>query len=180
MAIEYKQMPVPSVLGSPLMMPVSYGESTHYFLYGMDNNVPGEYNRSIFGPYLFDTVQSADLEWVVENVREHERQTSLPSTLTNGRVNLKPVQQASKSSLFNFNTCGKLSSNFPMPWVGKRLSNAPFFNESSCLVTLISDWYVVGPADCFEDHSQKFVLVFGDTNETAFKECFKTKNYESC
>uniref|UniRef100_A0A8W7PIN2 Peptidase S1 domain-containing protein n=1 Tax=Anopheles coluzzii TaxID=1518534 RepID=A0A8W7PIN2_ANOCL len=151
MAIEYKQMPVPSVLGSPLMMPVRYGESTHYFLYGMDNNVPGEYNRSIFGPYLFDTVQSADLEWVVENVREHERPASLPSTLTNGRVNLKPVQQASKSSLFNFNTCGKSSSNFPMPWVGKRLSNAPFFNESSCLVTLISDWYVVGPADCFEE-----------------------------
>uniref|UniRef100_A0A6E8WCZ9 Peptidase S1 domain-containing protein n=2 Tax=Anopheles coluzzii TaxID=1518534 RepID=A0A6E8WCZ9_ANOCL len=178
--VEYKQIPVPSVLGSPLMMPVSYGGSTHYFLYGMDNNVPGEYNRSIFGPYLFDTVQSADLEWVVENVREHERQTSLPSTLTNGRVNLKPVQQASKSSLFNFNTCGESSSNFPMPWVGKRLSNAPFFNESSCLVTLISDWYVVGPADCFEEDSQKFVLMFGDTNETAFKECFKTKNYDSC
>ena len=150
-AENFRQIPLPSMLGSPLQTAVWYGGRMRYFLYGMDSNQPHIFEDLVYGPYLFGTVKKKGLDWIVENMREKERQTSFISTGKNERVHLSPVQHASKRALFNFNTCGESSSSYPMPWMGHVLSNAPFFNVSICLATLISDRYVVGPGYCFSD-----------------------------
>ena len=58
--------------------------------------------------------------------------------------------------LFNFQTCGVKSStvhpggsNWTLPWLG--FVRAPNEYKTRCVVTLISDWYAVGPAHCFEN-----------------------------
>ncbi|XP_041782159.1 uncharacterized protein LOC121598876 isoform X2 [Anopheles merus] len=153
-AEKLRKIPLYSMLGSPMQKPIRYGESTRYFLYGMDiENVYGQYSLLPlkYGPYLFESVTKEALDWIVESMRVKWRQTSFISTSKNERVHLSPVQHASKRALFNFNTCGESSSSYPMPWMGNVFSNAPFFNLSRCLATLISDRYVVGSGYCFSD-----------------------------
>nr|XP_049465468.1 uncharacterized protein LOC125906401 [Anopheles coluzzii] len=179
-AEKLRQTPLSSNLGSPVQMPIRYGGRTRYFLYGMDGNQPHIFEDLVYGPYLFGTVQKKDLDWIVESMREKERQTTFISTGKNERVHLSPVQYASKGALFNFNTCGESSSRYPMPWMGNVLSNAPFFNVSRCSVTLISNQYVVGPGYCFSDASTENIIEFGIGSDTAQRECTKTNNSASC
>ena len=150
-AEKFRQTSLFSFLGTPFQTSVWYDRRMRYFLYGMDANDPNMFQNLIYGPYLFNRIMLADLDWVVENMREKERQTSFPSPTRKKRVTLKSVKQAPKRDLFNFTTCGESSNFYPIPWRGALYSNAPFFNDTKCTVTLISDLYVVSPAYCFSD-----------------------------
>ncbi|XP_320258.4 uncharacterized protein LOC1280411 [Anopheles gambiae] len=161
-ADKFKQTKMSLAMGSPFQMAVGYGGRTRYFLYGMNFQIRDTYEELVYGPYLFDAVVMSDLEWVLANMQEKEQQTSFQSATRNERVNLRPVQYDSKRTLFNFNTCGISSRRDPTPWMGYVFSNAPFFNESRCSATLISDWYVISAADCFEDPSADHIIQFGD------------------
>uniref|UniRef100_A0A182PBQ4 Peptidase S1 domain-containing protein n=1 Tax=Anopheles epiroticus TaxID=199890 RepID=A0A182PBQ4_9DIPT len=177
-AEKLRQIPLSSNLGSPLQMPVRYGGRTRYFLYGVDYNEPHIFADLVYGPYLFGTVEMADLDWIVENMRDKELQTSFLTKKKNERVILKPFQHASKRGWFNFNICGESSSSYPMPWIGNVYPKTS--NVSKCSVTLISEWYVVGPTYCFDDPTQQHIIAFGLHSDTAELECRKANNSESC
>ncbi|XP_041784058.1 uncharacterized protein LOC121599956 [Anopheles merus] len=181
---NFAKFPLHSILGSPLQVPIPYGESSRIFLYGMDNNEPHRFANLNNGPYLFHTIELADLEWIVANVRDKAHQSSFLATTRNERVNLMPVQQAAKptlEALLEFNSCGESSSSYPTPWVGNVLSNVTFSSARPCSVTLVNHRHVVGPAYCFEDASQQYSVEFGYANsDTVEKQCFKTNKYEAC
>uniref|UniRef100_A0A182JNZ4 Peptidase S1 domain-containing protein n=1 Tax=Anopheles christyi TaxID=43041 RepID=A0A182JNZ4_9DIPT len=177
-AAQFKQTQMIPKLGSPLQMAVWFGGQTRYFLHGMFYDQRQISPPLIYGPYLFYTVGYSDIKWIVENMQEKVLQTSFLTTTKNERVTLRPVQHASKRTLFNFDTCGISTSSYPMPWMGYVLPNAAFNNESSCSVTLISDRYVVGPADCFDDSREVYVVQFG--SEGLEMECSEIYISESC
>uniref|UniRef100_A0A182Y1U1 Peptidase S1 domain-containing protein n=1 Tax=Anopheles stephensi TaxID=30069 RepID=A0A182Y1U1_ANOST len=108
-AEKFRQVSLPSSLGSPLQMPVRMGGRARYFLYGMDTNEENIFSDLVYGPYLFGTIEPADLDWIVENMQFKERNTSLPIETRSAdreRVSLAPMPDTSKRNLFNFNTCG--------------------------------------------------------------------------
>uniref|UniRef100_A0A182TBI5 Peptidase S1 domain-containing protein n=1 Tax=Anopheles maculatus TaxID=74869 RepID=A0A182TBI5_9DIPT len=120
-------------------------------------------------------------------VKEHN--ASLPIQTRNAdseRVSLTPIPDTSKSSLFNFNTCGintllsDSSNSYPIPWTGNVFSNATFFNVSRCSVTLISEWYAVGPAYCFGDVQQEHYIVFGADGDSTIRKCDKSNTTGPC
>ncbi|XP_052891502.1 uncharacterized protein LOC128299541 [Anopheles moucheti] len=183
---KYRQIPLSSALGSTLQMALRVSGRTRYFLYGMDTNQEAIFSDLLYGPYLFATVQMADLDWILDTVQFKEHNTSLPSVTRNGdlgRVTLPPLKiDTSRRSLFNFSNCGV---NTPLigasnPWIGNVISNAPFFNVSRCSVTLISEWYAVGPAYCFGDVEQQHYVVFGVVSATVKRECFKGETSSDC
>uniref|UniRef100_A0A8W7PWK0 Peptidase S1 domain-containing protein n=1 Tax=Anopheles coluzzii TaxID=1518534 RepID=A0A8W7PWK0_ANOCL len=177
-AEKIRQTELFSFVGTPFHTSVWYDKRMRYFLYGVDDNDLNMFKKLIYGPYVFNRIMLADLDWVVENMREKERQTSFPSPTRKERVNLKSVKQAPKRELFNFTICGESSNFYPMPWMGVLHSNAPFFNDTKCTVTLISDRYVVGPAYCFSDVTAENVIKFGlDTDQT---ECARANNSALC
>uniref|UniRef100_A0A182MYI8 Peptidase S1 domain-containing protein n=1 Tax=Anopheles dirus TaxID=7168 RepID=A0A182MYI8_9DIPT len=187
-AEKQRQVPLFSTLGSPLQRSQRFGGRTRYFLYGFDTNEPGLFADLTYGPYLFGDVQLADLEWVLETV-EHKmyNESSLRTTKepVSGLVHLQPLRNSSKSRLFDFSTCGiNAVSNlstvlYPMPWVGNVFSNAPFFNVSRCSVTLINEWYAVGPAYCFGDDMLEHFIVFGVSTSSA-RECSDNNRTAEC
>ncbi|XP_053668222.1 uncharacterized protein LOC128718625 [Anopheles marshallii] len=187
---NYRQIPLASALGSTLQRPERVGGRTRYFLYGMDTNEEKIFSDLIYGPYLFATVLMADLDWIVETVQLKEHNTSLPSVTSNvdhGRVTLPPLEvNTTKRSLFNFSNCGintllsDPSNSYPIPWIGNVVSNAPFFNVSRCSVTLISEWYAVGPAYCFSDTKQEHYVVFGVISQYTRRECSKGETGADC
>uniref|UniRef100_A0A182MWP7 Peptidase S1 domain-containing protein n=1 Tax=Anopheles culicifacies TaxID=139723 RepID=A0A182MWP7_9DIPT len=184
-AENYRQLPLSSALGSPFLRPVRIDGRTRYFLYGVDANEEDIFSDLTYGPYLFGTVTLADVEWMMETVRMQEHNTSLPSVTADvdgGRVSLTPVAAANtaKRRLFNFSTCGMSTLLYPDPWTGNVFSNAPFFNVSRCSVTLISEWYAVGPAYCFDDVKQDHFIVFGDASQSTREECLKSNATTDC
>uniref|UniRef100_A0A182QIW1 Peptidase S1 domain-containing protein n=1 Tax=Anopheles farauti TaxID=69004 RepID=A0A182QIW1_9DIPT len=171
-AEKHRQVPLSSTLGVPLQQSVRFGGRTRFFLYGFDANEPDIFADLKYGPYLFGDIQLTDFTWVLENVQpKMYNASSLDSRTkepTSGLVSLQSLRSASKSRLFNFDTCGinavtnRPTIQYPMPWIGNVFSNAPFFNVSRCSVTLISDWYAVGPAYCFPDgETSEHSIVFG-------------------
>uniref|UniRef100_A0A182W973 Peptidase S1 domain-containing protein n=1 Tax=Anopheles minimus TaxID=112268 RepID=A0A182W973_9DIPT len=186
-AEKFRQLPLSSALGSTIQVPVRIDGRARYFLYGIDGNQENLFSDLTYGPYLFGMVTLADLEWIMESMQVKEEQTSLPSVPTvavRERVSLNPVPQANKPkrSLFNFRTCG---INAPLlgysdPWIGNVFSNVPFFNVSRCSVTLISEWYAVGPAYCFVDVKQEHFIKFGVANDAALPECLNSNMTTDC
>ncbi|XP_040170638.1 uncharacterized protein LOC120904598 [Anopheles arabiensis] len=180
---KFRQMPLHSIPGSLFQMSLRYGDGTHYFLHGMDVAYPTKqdiFPVLNFGPYIYYPVKLADLEWMMENIYEKERNITLFRATESKRISLKPVQHNSRQTLFNFNTCGESSISYPTPWLGYVLYNAPTFDTVKCMVTPISELHAVGPADCFDNSSQEFLLLFGDTNEAVKKECAAANYPDSC
>ena len=69
------------------------------------------------------------------------------------------VDYEEKLPLFNLNTCGTNSETVlatgqpaPLPWLGFVLTKE---NKVKCVVTLVSEWYVVGTASCFEKNEKE-------------------------
>ncbi|XP_035891849.1 uncharacterized protein LOC118503077 [Anopheles stephensi] len=188
-AEKFRQVSLPSSLGSPLQMPVRMGGRARYFLYGMDTNEENIFSDLVYGPYLFGTIEPADLDWIVENMQFKERNTSLPIETRSAdreRVSLAPMPDTSKRNLFNFNTCGintllsESFSSYPIPWTGNVFSNATYFNVSRCSVTLISEWYAVGPAYCFGDVKEEYNILFGFSSDSTNRECAKLNTTAPC
>uniref|UniRef100_A0A182NCN1 Peptidase S1 domain-containing protein n=1 Tax=Anopheles dirus TaxID=7168 RepID=A0A182NCN1_9DIPT len=66
------------------------------------------------------------------------------------------VNYEEKQRLFNFDTCGIYSYEIFLPWLGMLTSpTADGTFGQRCAVTLISDWYAVGPAHCFRNDGLK-------------------------
>uniref|UniRef100_A0A182K4L0 Peptidase S1 domain-containing protein n=1 Tax=Anopheles christyi TaxID=43041 RepID=A0A182K4L0_9DIPT len=177
---KYNQIRLAATLGSLVQLPLQLDGRSRSFLYGMVANESHIFENLIYGPYLFEPITLPDLEWIVENVRDKERQTLFLSESPIERVNLEPVQHDSKWTLFNFNTCGESSCCHPLPWLGKVFSNPPFFNVSRCWVTLISEWYAVGPANCIDDDSQELFIQFGARSDTTEMYCSETNISKPC
>uniref|UniRef100_A0A2C9H3V6 Peptidase S1 domain-containing protein n=2 Tax=Anopheles gambiae TaxID=7165 RepID=A0A2C9H3V6_ANOGA len=176
----FRQMPLPATLGSLLQMPVRYGGKTQYFLYAINTVYPASFDFLVFGPYLFTRFEMDNIEWILENMEEKVRQTSFLTTTGNTRVNLKPVQHASSQALFDFNTCGESSPSYLTPWTGGVYYDKLEFEGGTGLVTLINEWYAVGPASCFDNSSAQFIIVFGFFGKAIEIECDMTNNTELC
>ncbi|XP_041778441.1 uncharacterized protein LOC121597044 isoform X2 [Anopheles merus] len=143
---NFYQPSLASETGSPFQAAVWYEERPRYFLYGMHVNESSIFSTLHHGPYLFHKIEQADVAWIMENVRNNERQSSFPSKVRNERVNFNPVQRnASRRALLKVNeSCGVSTNRYPTPWI-VALVNKPSFSFPLGYVTLISDRFVVGP-----------------------------------
>uniref|UniRef100_A0A182PBP8 Peptidase S1 domain-containing protein n=1 Tax=Anopheles epiroticus TaxID=199890 RepID=A0A182PBP8_9DIPT len=90
-----------------------------------------------------------------------------------------------KLPLFNLNTCGTTSDTFlasgshtSFPWVGYAIVHQTTFVK--CVVTLVSDWYAVGPASCFENDGNEVRIRLGDYEEVKEKKCFDRNGTTVC
>uniref|UniRef100_A0A182U6R7 Peptidase S1 domain-containing protein n=1 Tax=Anopheles melas TaxID=34690 RepID=A0A182U6R7_9DIPT len=157
--------------GSPYLVRVPYEDGPRYFLYGMHVDDSYYLSRLSHGPYIFHKIEQTDLAWILENVRENERQSSYPSLIRNERVHVKPVEfDAAESTLFNFATCGVSSDIYPIPWLGLIFSGRRPYGY----VILISDRYVVGPVYHCNDADKEYVygLVVCRCTSNVIKSCF--------
>uniref|UniRef100_A0A8W7Q5A0 Peptidase S1 domain-containing protein n=1 Tax=Anopheles coluzzii TaxID=1518534 RepID=A0A8W7Q5A0_ANOCL len=84
-----------------------------------------------------------------------------------------------------FGTCGIKSSvvvqdafNWTLPWLG--VVRVPNEDISRCIVTLISDWYVVGPAHCFENLGVTAYISLGGIDRNGDAVCFHRNKREAC
>uniref|UniRef100_A0A6E8W4E5 Peptidase S1 domain-containing protein n=1 Tax=Anopheles coluzzii TaxID=1518534 RepID=A0A6E8W4E5_ANOCL len=75
------------------------------------------------------------------------------------------VDYEEKLPLFDLKTCGIKSDTFlaegshmSYPWVG--FAVVP--RAALCVVTLVSDWYVIGPASCFENDGNEIRIRLGE------------------
>uniref|UniRef100_A0A8W7P2A5 Peptidase S1 domain-containing protein n=1 Tax=Anopheles coluzzii TaxID=1518534 RepID=A0A8W7P2A5_ANOCL len=137
--------------------------TSEFFLRGINlrNNLLNEL------PYLPELFTNVDrfLEWIVDNMKGKEPNAQSKTDLTKAtdrRINLPPIQNASKRKMFNFSNCGIMpsanesSNSYPtIPWLGFLYSNATNKTPKKCVVTLISEWYAVSLAACFSDNSKE-------------------------
>ncbi|XP_040164889.1 uncharacterized protein LOC120901254 [Anopheles arabiensis] len=158
--------------GAPLQARLQFDEDQRVFLRGINlrNNLPNEL------PYLPELFTNVDrfLEWIVDNMKGKEPNAQSKTDLTKAtdrRINLPPIQYASKRKMFNFSNCGIMpsanesSNSYPtIPWLGFLYSNATNKTPKKCVVTLISEWYAVSLAACFSDNSKEHsILLDGKT-----------------
>uniref|UniRef100_A0A182S9D3 Peptidase S1 domain-containing protein n=1 Tax=Anopheles maculatus TaxID=74869 RepID=A0A182S9D3_9DIPT len=120
-----------------------------WFIRGLVSFTPLRGNTSICDPlkYTAYTDVAKYLKWITQYV---------DNRVLTFETDVLEIDYEEKLRLFNFNTCGVKSSTFvrdgsswTLPWLGfVRASNEYY---SRCVVTLISEWYAVGPALCFEN-----------------------------
>uniref|UniRef100_A0A9I3BD16 Peptidase S1 domain-containing protein n=1 Tax=Anopheles coluzzii TaxID=1518534 RepID=A0A9I3BD16_ANOCL len=94
------------------------------------------------------------------------------------------VDYEEKLPLFNLNTCGTTSETVlasgqpaPLPWLGFVLTKE---NKVKCVVTLISEWYVVGTASCFEKNEKDLRILFGGFDDLHEQKCFERNGTTVC
>ncbi|XP_050080086.1 uncharacterized protein LOC126567821 [Anopheles maculipalpis] len=90
-----------------------------------------------------------------------------------------------KLSLVDLSTCGVSSTTFlaeklrsTTPWLGNAVLYPSFY--SRCAVTLISEWYAVGPARCFENSVNELRIRMGDYKEQKNSTCFDRDGTTVC
>uniref|UniRef100_A0A1Y9HDR9 Peptidase S1 domain-containing protein n=1 Tax=Anopheles funestus TaxID=62324 RepID=A0A1Y9HDR9_ANOFN len=149
-----------------------------WFVRGLVSFTPLRGNTGLCDPlkYTVYTDVAKYLEWIVQYVD--------PQVLS-FESDVLEIDYEEKLRLFNFNTCGVKSStfvedgtNWTLPWLGFVRARKEF--KSRCVVTLISEWYAVGPAFCFEnDGVEAFVLV-GNGKDNPSSECFDRNGTTRC
>ncbi|XP_061515912.1 ovochymase-2 isoform X1 [Anopheles gambiae] len=94
------------------------------------------------------------------------------------------VDYEEKLPLFNLNTCGTKSETVlatgrpaPLPWLGFVLTKE---NKVKCVVTLISEWYVVSTASCFEKNEKDLRILFGGYEDLLEQKCFERNGTTIC
>uniref|UniRef100_A0A182MJ99 Peptidase S1 domain-containing protein n=1 Tax=Anopheles culicifacies TaxID=139723 RepID=A0A182MJ99_9DIPT len=121
-----------------------------WFVRGLVSFTPLRANASICDPlkYTAYTDVAKYLGWIVQYV---------DNRVLSYENDVLEVDYEEKLRLFNFDTCGLKSSthvsdgtNWTLPWLGFVRANNEF--KTRCVVTLISEWYAVGPAFCFENN----------------------------
>uniref|UniRef100_A0A182W979 Peptidase S1 domain-containing protein n=1 Tax=Anopheles minimus TaxID=112268 RepID=A0A182W979_9DIPT len=168
--------------GAPLQTLLQIGEKQRYFLGGINSfkDLVNYHNPNY--PYLFTDINPY-LEWILANMQlsdgESDPSTIPPTALL--RVNPVPIRKTSKGRLFNFNTCGVYTKGSSLnatyeaePWAGFVYSWKPMFNVSSfdrCAVVLISDWYTLGMASCFDQEKNRSIQ-FGGYNTASEDSCY--------
>uniref|UniRef100_A0A182KCI6 Peptidase S1 domain-containing protein n=1 Tax=Anopheles christyi TaxID=43041 RepID=A0A182KCI6_9DIPT len=111
-------------------------------------------------------------------------------TLASVRPDPLLVDNSPKLRLLNFNTCGLSpyaagvnDSFFAFPWIGLvevTVRGQGGRTMALCHVTLISEWYAVGPAHCFSNDGMERTLRFGDYNKTTDKDCIERNGTQIC
>ncbi|XP_053668206.1 uncharacterized protein LOC128718609 [Anopheles marshallii] len=90
------------------------------------------------------------------------------------------VDYSDKLKLFDLKTCGIVSNTiaaggiqWTLPWLGfvgtYRLSDNTI--DKRCAVTLLNEWYAVGPAHCFENDGFERRVLFGGNTELTEPRC---------
>uniref|UniRef100_A0A182SEW0 Peptidase S1 domain-containing protein n=1 Tax=Anopheles maculatus TaxID=74869 RepID=A0A182SEW0_9DIPT len=94
------------------------------------------------------------------------------------------VDYEEKLPLFNLNTCGiKLEASeangkpTTLPWLGTAATST---GEFKCVVTLVSEWYAVGPASCFQDDGKELLIQFGGQEEVTERKCLEDADRTVC
>lgn len=76
-----------SYRGSTYEVTVPNEDGLRYFLYGMHVDDTYYFLDLDHGPYIFHKIEQTDLAWILENVGENERKSSLPSEALRSRYN---------------------------------------------------------------------------------------------
>ncbi|XP_040164888.1 polyserase-2-like [Anopheles arabiensis] len=121
-----------------------------WFVRGLVSFTPLRGNTRLCDPlkYTAYTDVAKYLEWIKKYI--DQRVLSFESDVLN-------IDYEEKLRLFNFKTCGVISAidtidgttKWKLPWIG--FVTPQNTNEYRCVVTLISEWYAVGPAHCFRN-----------------------------
>ncbi|XP_035902646.1 uncharacterized protein LOC118507748 isoform X3 [Anopheles stephensi] len=94
-----------------------------------------------------------------------------------------------KLQLFDLTTCGVASNSiaaggvpWTLPWLGfvgiyRSLDNTV---DKRCVVTLLNEWYAVGPAHCFQNDGLERRVLFGGNTELAQTNCDDQMSKEPC
>uniref|UniRef100_A0A182JNY8 Peptidase S1 domain-containing protein n=1 Tax=Anopheles christyi TaxID=43041 RepID=A0A182JNY8_9DIPT len=166
--------------GSALQGLLYFAEQKRYFLSGLSHLLKSSDPKAPDLPYLLSDVNQ-HLEWILENVSLNVTDISQPPAATQefSRKNRLPVKNIAKRRLFNFNTCGTyINSTFENyelePWIGfverwDALIKSDQYTH--CVVTLISEWYAVGPASCLGHDTKETFVQLGGFKKVAKDEC---------
>ncbi|XP_061515916.1 polyserase-2 isoform X1 [Anopheles gambiae] len=149
-----------------------------WFVRGLVSFTPLRGNTTLCDPlkYTAYTDVAKHLEWIKQYI--DQRVLSFESDVLD-------IDYEEKLRLFNFQTCGVKSStvhpggsNWTLPWLG--FVRAPNEYKTRCVVTLISDWYAVGPAHCFENDGVEAFILLGAGYEHLKSECFNRNGSTLC
>uniref|UniRef100_A0A4Y0BQE4 Peptidase S1 domain-containing protein n=1 Tax=Anopheles funestus TaxID=62324 RepID=A0A4Y0BQE4_ANOFN len=119
-------------------------------------------------------------EWVAQFINP---------TLASVREDPLLVDSSPKLRLLNFNTCGispytngTNDSFLAYPWIGLVEMLAPGQNKPTafCQVTLISEWYAVGPAHCFRNDGMERTVRLGDYDRSTETDCIERNGTTVC
>ncbi|XP_053658931.1 serine protease easter-like [Anopheles marshallii] len=108
-------------------------------------------------------------------------------TLASAREDPLLVDSSPKLRLLNFNTCGispyttgANDSFFAYPWIGMVEVTVQGKTMPFCQVTLISEWYAVGPAHCFANDRRERTIRFGDYDRSTETDCIDRNGTAVC
>uniref|UniRef100_A0A182IM80 Peptidase S1 domain-containing protein n=1 Tax=Anopheles atroparvus TaxID=41427 RepID=A0A182IM80_ANOAO len=100
------------------------------------------------------------------------------------------VDNSPKLRLLNFNTCGIRSSDaggtndsfLADPWVGlvEVIPRGQSEPQALCHATLISEWYVLGPAHCFANDGHNRTIRLGDFDKSTETDCVERNGTLLC
>ncbi|XP_052888905.1 uncharacterized protein LOC128297320 [Anopheles moucheti] len=149
-----------------------------WFVRGLVSFTPLRANTTICDPFKYTayTDVAKHLEWIVQHV--DQRVLSFESDVLE-------IDYDEKLRLLNFDTCGLKSStyvsddvNWTLPWLGfVRATNE---RKSRCVITLISEWYAVGPAFCFENDGVEAYVSVGNGLQRTAKGCVDRNGTTLC
>ncbi|XP_049298153.1 uncharacterized protein LOC125771510 isoform X4 [Anopheles funestus] len=95
------------------------------------------------------------------------------------------VDYEEKLPLFNLSTCGISSTTFwadesrsTLPWLGNVIVYPTTF--AKCIVTLVSEWYAIGPASCLENAGSELRVRLGDYQHSPESKCFDRNGTTVC
>ncbi|XP_053673654.1 uncharacterized protein LOC128723915 [Anopheles nili] len=164
--------------GAPLQTVIQIDRQKRHILSGL--NVIEDVDNDLFPNLFFFTDTSLYLTWILNNIHYKDsnstpNEMSLGEKPTDGLVNLLPVRNKATRMRPDINNCGIVSQRdiapeAVAPWIGYVSSDAPIFATTECVVTLISEWYAVGPASCLNDDDKERKVNFGPVF-LAFSNC---------
>uniref|UniRef100_A0A182MTU7 Peptidase S1 domain-containing protein n=1 Tax=Anopheles culicifacies TaxID=139723 RepID=A0A182MTU7_9DIPT len=95
------------------------------------------------------------------------------------------VDYEEKLPLFNLDTCGISSTTFmvdesrlTLPWFGNVFVYPAGYTK--CIVTLVSEWYAIGPASCLENAGNELRIRLGDHIDSQESVCFDRNETRVC
>uniref|UniRef100_A0A182QS96 Peptidase S1 domain-containing protein n=1 Tax=Anopheles farauti TaxID=69004 RepID=A0A182QS96_9DIPT len=111
-------------------------------------------------------------------------------TLASVRADPLLVDNSPKLRLLNMNACGispytRAGSNdsfFAYPWIGLVQMTVAGQNRTNvlCQVSLISEWYAVGPAHCFKNDGHERTIRLGDFDLSTETDCIERDGKTIC
>ncbi|XP_035781322.1 prostasin-like [Anopheles albimanus] len=119
-------------------------------------------------------------DWIAQFVNE---------TQATERRDPLSVNNSAKLRLLNFNACGiapaavsEPNGTFmAYPWLGLMLVQPPGQRpQGLCQVTLISEWYVVGPAHCFANDGMERMVRLGEYDTATEPDCIDRNGSQLC